>query len=127
MPGVFCNSPDASISAGSRSSAAMARDAFSKANDLKRFDSLSSTYCAISSSTRATSNLFIRYHPVMQSRDRLIVALDRSSRDDILALVDGLRGVAGAFKIGLQAFIDNGPALVREVVAGGEKVFLDLK
>ena len=63
----------------------------------------------------------------MQSRDRLIVALDRSSRDDILALVDGLRGVAGAFKIGLQAFIENGPALVREVVAGGERVFLDLK
>jgi len=63
----------------------------------------------------------------MQSRDRLIVALDRSSRDDILALVDALRGVAGAFKIGLQAFIENGPALVREVVAGGEKVFLDLK
>jgi orotidine-5'-phosphate decarboxylase len=63
----------------------------------------------------------------MQSRDRLIVALDRSSRDDILALVDALRGTAGAFKIGLQAFIENGPALVREVVAGGEKVFLDLK
>jgi orotidine-5'-phosphate decarboxylase len=71
--------------------------------------------------------LFIRYHPDMQSRDRLIVALDRSSRDDILALVDALRGVAGAFKIGLQAFIENGPALVREVVASGERVFLDLK
>jgi len=63
----------------------------------------------------------------MQSPDRLIVALDRSSRDDILALVDALRGVAGVFKIGLQAFIANGPALVREVVAGGERVFLDLK
>jgi orotidine-5'-phosphate decarboxylase len=63
----------------------------------------------------------------MQSRDRLIVALDRSSRDDILALVDALRGVAGAFKIGLQAFIANGPALVREIVTSGERVFLDLK
>jgi orotidine-5'-phosphate decarboxylase len=63
----------------------------------------------------------------MQSRDRLIVALDRSSRDDILALVDALRGVAGAFKIGLQAFVANGPALVREVAASGERVFLDLK
>ena len=63
----------------------------------------------------------------MQSRDRLIVALDRSSRDDILALVDALHGIAGAFKIGLQAFIANGPALVHEVVASGERVFLDLK
>jgi orotidine-5'-phosphate decarboxylase len=63
----------------------------------------------------------------MQSRDRLIVALDRSSRDDILRLADALHGVAGALKIGLQAFLANGPALVREIVARGEKVFLDLK
>ena len=63
----------------------------------------------------------------MQSRDRLIVALDRSSRDEILRLVDALHGVAGTFKIGLQAFIGNGPELVREIVRRGEKVFLDLK
>lgn len=63
----------------------------------------------------------------MESRDRLIVALDRSSRDEILRLADVLQGVAGAFKIGLQAFIANGPALVREITGRGEKVFLDLK
>jgi len=63
----------------------------------------------------------------MQSRDRLIVALDRSSRDEILQLADKLRDAAGAFKIGLQAFIANGPALVRELVARGDKIFLDLK
>jgi orotidine-5'-phosphate decarboxylase len=63
----------------------------------------------------------------MQSRDRLIIALDRSSLDEIFRLADALHGVAGAFKIGLQAFIANGPALVREVVSRGEKVFLDLK
>jgi len=63
----------------------------------------------------------------MQSRDRLIVAVDRSSRGDILTLIEALRGTAGAFKIGLQAFIANGPSLVREIVASGEKVFLDLK
>jgi len=63
----------------------------------------------------------------MQARDRLIVALDRSERDDILRLADQLGDVAGALKIGLQAFVSNGPALVREVVARGTRVFLDLK
>jgi orotidine-5'-phosphate decarboxylase len=63
----------------------------------------------------------------MQSTDRLVVALDRSSRDEILSLADALHGVAGMLKIGLQAFVSNGPELVRELVARGEKVFLDLK
>jgi len=63
----------------------------------------------------------------MQSRDRLIVALDRSSRDEILRLADALHDAGGAFKIGLQAFIPNGPAIVRELINRGEKVFLDLK
>src|SRR5881396_226894 len=63
----------------------------------------------------------------MQACDRLIVALDRSSRDDILRLADQLHGAAGAFKIGLPAFIANGPSIVREIVARGERVFLDLK
>jgi orotidine-5'-phosphate decarboxylase len=63
----------------------------------------------------------------MQARDRLIVALDRSSRDDILRLADQLHDAAGALKIGLQAFIANGPAIVREIAARGQRVFLDLK
>jgi orotidine-5'-phosphate decarboxylase len=63
----------------------------------------------------------------MQSTDRLIVAIDRSSRDEILRLADALHEVAGVLKIGLQAFVANGPAIVREVQARGAKVFLDLK
>jgi orotidine-5'-phosphate decarboxylase len=63
----------------------------------------------------------------MQASDRLIVAIDRSWRDDILRLVDSLQGAAGIFKIGLQAFVTNGPAIVREVISHGAKVFLDLK
>jgi len=63
----------------------------------------------------------------MQARDRLIVALDASSRDEILSLVDELHGIAGTFKIGLQAFVSNGPAIVREIASRGERVFLDLK
>ena len=63
----------------------------------------------------------------MDPRDRLVVAVDLSTREDILRLVDELRGIAGMFKIGLQAFIANGPAIVQEIVATGERVFLDLK
>ena len=63
----------------------------------------------------------------MQPHDRLVVALDLSARDEILRLVDALQGTVGVFKIGLQAFIANGPGIVRDVAARGEKVFLDLK
>jgi orotidine-5'-phosphate decarboxylase len=63
----------------------------------------------------------------MHARDRLVVAVDLSARDEILALVEELRGLAGVFKLGLQAFIANGPSVVREVAALGERVFLDLK
>ena len=63
----------------------------------------------------------------MQARDRLIVAADLSSRDEILVLADEMHGVAGLLKIGLQAFVANGPTIVREVVDRGMRVFLDLK
>jgi orotidine-5'-phosphate decarboxylase len=62
----------------------------------------------------------------VQPRDRLIVALDRSERDEILALADSLSDAVGVFKVGLQAFVANGPSIVREVAARGQ-VFLDLK
>ena len=38
-----------------------------------------------------------------------------------------LRGRVGLFKVGSQAFTAAGPELVREIVALGERVFLDLK
>lgn len=65
--------------------------------------------------------------PIMQATDRLIVAIDRSSRDEILRLADALHRAAGVLKIGLQAFVANGPSIVREVIDRGAKVFLDLK
>lgn len=63
----------------------------------------------------------------MQPHDRLVVAADLSSRDDLLRLVDALHGAVGVFKIGLQAFIANGPSIVREIAGRGERVFVDLK
>jgi orotidine-5'-phosphate decarboxylase len=63
----------------------------------------------------------------MQARNRLIVAADLSTRDDVLRLADELGDAAGLIKIGLQAFVANGPGLVRDVVAAGHRLFLDLK
>jgi orotidine-5'-phosphate decarboxylase len=63
----------------------------------------------------------------MNARDRLIVALDVPKPDDARALVDRLAGHVGLFKVGSQIFTLAGPVLVREIVARGQRVFLDLK
>lgn len=63
----------------------------------------------------------------MSPRDRLVVALDLPSRQSALQMVECLRRDVGMFKIGKQLFTCEGPALVREIVGSGEKVFLDLK
>ena len=63
----------------------------------------------------------------MNPRDRLIVALDVPKAEAARALVDRLAGHVGMFKVGSQLFTAAGPELVREIVARGEKVFLDLK
>lgn len=65
--------------------------------------------------------------PAPKPEDRVIVALDVSTADEARALVDRLAGRAGMFKVGSQLFTAAGPAFVRELVTGGEKVFLDLK
>jgi orotidine-5'-phosphate decarboxylase len=58
---------------------------------------------------------------------RLAVALDASDREEILALARLLRGRVGVAKIGLEAFVSHGPALVAEVLGLEVPVFLDLK
>ena len=60
-------------------------------------------------------------------RDRIIVALDVPTPTAALQLVAQLRGAVGMYKVGSQLFTAAGPAFVRELVAGGDKVFLDLK
>jgi orotidine-5'-phosphate decarboxylase len=63
----------------------------------------------------------------LNARERLIVAVDVPTADEARALVDRLAGQVGMFKIGSQLFTAAGPDIVREIVARGEKVFLDLK
>lgn len=65
--------------------------------------------------------------PMIDVRDRIIVALDVDSGDEAAAIVRELNGRVGAFKVGLQLFTAAGPQFVRELVVTGAKVFLDLK
>lgn len=61
------------------------------------------------------------------AKNKLIVALDVESVEQARRLVAQLRDVVGMFKVGSQLFTSAGPELVREIVSGGNKVFLDLK
>src|SRR5438270_13853761 len=61
------------------------------------------------------------------AKDRLCVALDFASREELLACAEELAPHVGWLKVGLEAFVAHGPALVREVVSIGPRVFLDLK
>lgn len=57
----------------------------------------------------------------------VIVALDAPSAPDALAIVDRLGGSADFYKVGLELFTAEGPAVVRELIARHKRVFLDLK
>src|SRR5688572_19436452 len=63
----------------------------------------------------------------MQSKDKLIVALDVDTSDRALELVNELRDVAGMFKIGSTLFTAVGPQIVKDIIGSGARVFLDLK
>ncbi len=63
----------------------------------------------------------------MHPGNRLIVALDVSTRDQVEALLARLAGVPSWVKIGLELFTSLGPSIVEEVARRGHSVMLDLK
>ena len=60
-------------------------------------------------------------------RQRLIVALDVSSAAAAHQIVAAVGESASFYKVGMQLYTAEGPGVVRELVASGRRVFLDLK
>lgn len=63
----------------------------------------------------------------MLARDRLIVALDVPNAAQARQIVQSLGETVTTYKVGKQLFTAEGPQLVRDLIASGRKVFLDLK
>ena len=61
------------------------------------------------------------------ARDRLALALDVPDRAVAMALVERFGADFGVMKVGPALFTFEGPALVRDIVAAGSRVFLDIK
>jgi orotidine-5'-phosphate decarboxylase len=62
-----------------------------------------------------------------EAQEKLIVALDVDAARRALDLFEALRETVGMFKIGSQLFTAAGPEIVRQIVARGGRIFLDLK
>jgi len=64
---------------------------------------------------------------MLDPRERLIVALDVSSAAAAQKIVAAVGDSAFTYKVGKQLFTAEGPQVVRDLVASGHRVFLDLK
>jgi len=63
----------------------------------------------------------------IDSRDRMIVALDRPTPEAAMEVVVRLGDVASFYKIGMELIYAGGLGLLERLVARGKKVFLDTK
>jgi orotidine-5'-phosphate decarboxylase len=60
-------------------------------------------------------------------REKLIVALDVSSAAAAQKIVTAVGDSALTYKVGMQLYTAEGPTIVRQLLASGRRVFLDLK
>jgi orotidine-5'-phosphate decarboxylase len=64
---------------------------------------------------------------ICDARQRLIVALDVSTAAAAQQIVAALGDSALTYTVGMQLYTAEGPSIVRDLVASGRRVFLDLK
>ena len=63
----------------------------------------------------------------MNAKERLIVALDVDTKEEVEFLVNELKDDIGMFKVGLQLYTSMGSEIISYIKSRGGKVFLDLK
>jgi orotidine-5'-phosphate decarboxylase len=63
----------------------------------------------------------------LDPRQRLIVALDVSTAAAAQTIVAAVGDSALTYKVGMQLYTAEGPRVVRDLIASGRRVFLDLK
>jgi orotidine-5'-phosphate decarboxylase len=61
------------------------------------------------------------------ARQRLIIALDVSTAAAAHKIVAAVGESASTYKVGMQLYTAEGPQVVRDLIASGRRVFLDLK
>lgn len=63
----------------------------------------------------------------MEAKERLILALDVDTMAEAERLVDLTQDYVGVYKVGMQLYNSEGPAVIRRLMEQGKKVFADLK
>jgi orotidine-5'-phosphate decarboxylase len=81
----------------------------------------------VHSDSRATDSRDAGDFQNNDARERLIVALDVSTAAAAQKIVAAVGDSALTYKVGMQLYTAEGPQLVRDLVASGRRVFLDLK
>ena len=62
-----------------------------------------------------------------QANNPLIIALDVDNAADALRLIDKIGPAAEFYKVGMELYAAAGMSLVKQIIASGRQVFLDLK
>ena len=63
----------------------------------------------------------------MPASEKLILALDVSTHEQAIDLVEKFKDYIGIFKVGPELFLSTGTSIIEDINKKGRKVFLDLK